>query len=294
MPVQFPGASLGGNTFTGQEISQGLTGTSPGWYAQITGDSVPRVRIGLNASDVASAAFGSGSGARDLFLERAGAAELRFGTGAVDTGPVAQSLSMQNTLAGGTSNVAGADFTIKGSQGKGTGAGGSIIFQTAAAGGSGTTVNALATALTIDSTKLATFAGAATVAGLLTASAGLTVANSQATTIGSGGMVIAGRIGFNQAATGDVVTNSAGRIGFVSSTDPTQAPDTYFSRFGAGVMQSNGAFYANAATPFGTKTTATNGAAAQVATMTNGPAAGNPTKWMPFDDNGTTRYVPMW
>lgn len=38
----------------------------------------------------------------------------------------------------------------------------------------------------------------------------------------------------------------------------------------------------------------TNGAAAQIATMTNGPTAGNPTKWVPINDNGTTRYIPAW
>jgi len=43
-----------------------------------------------------------------------------------------------------------------------------------------------------------------------------------------------------------------------------------------------------------TETAFTNGAAAQVATMTNGPAAGNPTKWIPIDDNGVTRYIPAW
>lgn len=37
-----------------------------------------------------------------------------------------------------------------------------------------------------------------------------------------------------------------------------------------------------------------NGAAAQTATLTNGPTAGNPTKWIPINDNGTTRYIPAW
>jgi hypothetical protein len=41
-------------------------------------------------------------------------------------------------------------------------------------------------------------------------------------------------------------------------------------------------------------TALTNGAAAQTATMTNGPTAGNPTKWIPINDNGTTRYIPCW
>jgi len=55
-----------------------------------------------------------------------------------------------------------------------------------------------------------------------------------------------------------------------------------------------GRVYANAAMPFGTKTTSTNGAGAQAGTLTNAPAVGNPTKWIPFDDNGTTRYIPAW
>lgn len=37
-----------------------------------------------------------------------------------------------------------------------------------------------------------------------------------------------------------------------------------------------------------------NGAAAQTATLTNGPTAGNPTKWIPINDNGTVRYLPSW
>jgi hypothetical protein len=38
----------------------------------------------------------------------------------------------------------------------------------------------------------------------------------------------------------------------------------------------------------------TNNAAAQTATMTNGPLAGNPTKWIPINDNGTIRNIPAW
>lgn len=43
-----------------------------------------------------------------------------------------------------------------------------------------------------------------------------------------------------------------------------------------------------------TGTAMPNGAAAQTATLTNGPTAGNPTKWIPINDNGTTRYIPTW
>ncbi|MES3018580.1 MAG: hypothetical protein V4721_12405 [Bacteroidota bacterium] len=43
-----------------------------------------------------------------------------------------------------------------------------------------------------------------------------------------------------------------------------------------------------------TGTALANGAAAAAGTLLNAPAAGNPTKWIPVDDNGTTRFVPAW
>ncbi|MGS0976140.1 hypothetical protein [Burkholderia glumae] len=36
------------------------------------------------------------------------------------------------------------------------------------------------------------------------------------------------------------------------------------------------------------------GAGSQAATLTNAPLAGNPTKWIPINDNGTVRRVPAW
>ena len=61
--------------------------------------------------------------------------------------------------AGTTNNIAGGSVTIKGGQGKGSGAGGDIVFQTANAAGSGSSLNSLATALTISDDKSATFTG---------------------------------------------------------------------------------------------------------------------------------------
>lgn len=85
----------------------------------------------------------------DLFVGRGAAANIRLGAADVDTAPVAQTISVQNALTGGTNNVAGAALTIAGSQGKGTGVGGNIVLQTAPAGSSGSTVNALATVVTL-------------------------------------------------------------------------------------------------------------------------------------------------
>lgn len=62
----------------------------------------------------------------------------------------------------------------------------------------------------------------------------------------------------------------------------------------AGSLKLTDVFTNNAAAFLRTNTTLTNSAAAQVATMTNGPTAGNPTKWIGIDDNGTTRQIPAW
>lgn len=43
-----------------------------------------------------------------------------------------------------------------------------------------------------------------------------------------------------------------------------------------------------------TGTTLANGAGAALGTLTNAPTVGDPTKWIPIDDNGTIRYVPSW
>ncbi len=56
----------------------------------------------------------------------------------------------------------------------------------------------------------------------------------------------------------------------------------------------NGQVIFNQAILFRTTTALTNNAAAQIATLTNGPTAGNPTKWIPINDNGTTRNIPAW
>jgi hypothetical protein len=87
----------------------------------------------------------------DTILTRRGAANLRFGA-ADAAAPVAQTLSVQSVVAG-TTNTAGADFTITGSQGTGTGAGGSIIFQVAPAGTTGTVQNALSPLLEMTSAR---------------------------------------------------------------------------------------------------------------------------------------------
>jgi hypothetical protein len=161
----FGGSS--GFTFVAPTLSiSGATTTGPDVEVSLTGDTSARVALGINTSDVARVSFGPGNAVRDLFLERLGAASLRFGAPDAAS-PVAQTLSVQNVVAG-TSNAAGAALTISGSRGTGTGAGGSIIFRTAAASSTGTSQNALATALTLASDLSVTFGGSITIPGLTT------------------------------------------------------------------------------------------------------------------------------
>lgn len=77
--------------------------------------------------------------------------------------------------AGTTNNIAGGALTFQGGQGKGTGAGGDIIFQTANAGGSGSSLNAHATALTISDDLSTTTAGNLAVGGNITSTDAISI-----------------------------------------------------------------------------------------------------------------------
>lgn len=72
--------------------------------------------------------------------------------------------------------------------------------------------------------------------------------------------------------------NAAGGLSINTTSNP-----------GAGLIYINSASFL-----MRNKTSWTNGAASSAGTLTNAPAVGNPTKWIPVDDNGTTRYIPAW
>jgi hypothetical protein len=139
----------------------------------------------FNATDTASAA---GSRLLDLQVGGAsafsvlkgaryqlGSANLRLGA-ADAAAPVAQTLSVQSVVAG-TTDTAGANLTIAGSQGTGTGAGGSIVFQVAPAGTTGTAQNALVDALRINGSKLVHGVGGLIISGDATANSSLSISD---------------------------------------------------------------------------------------------------------------------
>jgi hypothetical protein len=198
------------------------------------------------------------------------------GTQTGSRGAITQTSSVQSVVAG-TTNFPGADRIITGSQGTGTGAGGSLIFQVAPAGSSGSAQNALATALTIASTNTATFAG------VIVASSGLSsAANILLTT--NGGQLFFGAsndlVLARDAANTLALKNGANAQEF--RVYETTTGTIYKAILGnRGLMKISGAAFAD-------------GAGAQAGTLTNAPAVGNPTKWISIDDNGTTRYIPAW
>ncbi len=147
----------GGNgTSTGTGAAGGnvvITGGSAGGSAANNGGSITfapgaATSTGTAGSVVvtqsAALAWGSsGVATPDLFLTRNTTATLQLGVADADTNAliVAQTIRSQGLLTGGTTNQAGKDFTIIVSPGKGTGAGGQFIVQTAPAGASSSTPN---------------------------------------------------------------------------------------------------------------------------------------------------------
>jgi hypothetical protein len=136
-----PVAGGGGDLLAANNLSE-LTATA----------GTARTNLGLGTGN--SPQFTGIQFSTDTFLTRGGAANLQLGA-ADAAAPVAQTLSVQSVVAG-TTNTAGVNFTIDGSQGTGLGAGGSIIFRTAPFGSAGSTVNALGTHMILGSDGVTT------------------------------------------------------------------------------------------------------------------------------------------
>ena len=130
----------------------------------ISVDGTGRILISSSSGAGARVAGNLQIGSTDLYLSRKAGANLQFGD-ADAAAPVAQTIGPQSVVAG-TSNTAGANFTIRGSQGTGTGVGGDIIFQVAPAGSAGTAQNTLAQAMRIYNNKTVVVGAAYTVATL--------------------------------------------------------------------------------------------------------------------------------
>ncbi len=177
----------------------------------------------------------------DTLISRRAAANLRLGA-ADAASPVAQTLSVQSVVAG-TTNTAGTALTITGSQGTGTGAGGSIVFQVAPAGSSGTAQNALATALTIGSDRIATFTGPITLPSNFPSSVGGVIRFAGyysliGHTAGNDTLIMrGGSSGSLQIAAGGVIAGSTSSFAFANHVDAwLGAGDTFLLRDAANTL----------------------------------------------------------
>ena len=159
---------------------------------------------------------------------------------------------------------------------------------------------------------LVVFANAATVTGALTANGGLTattvVATSNVNAGAGSNLGFTGRSILTSGADGNIaLSNNAGssfsylQFGGTSASFPALKRNTnslecwladgsaYASFLAANLYVTNTAFMVRV-----TGGVWSNGVGAATGTLTNAPTAGNPTKWIPIDDNGTTRHIPAW
>ncbi len=269
----------------------------------------------------------------DLGTGRLAAASLRQGLAPSAT-PVAQTFTLGEASRPATdNNVGGSSGTIRSGLGTGTGAVSTLIFQTPTVAASGTGAQSYATRLTLSSASAVFGVSVVLVGGTAVTDVGVSRRTLTGDNVlclysqlgdSSDSVSICGGpyIGVQNAGAlpsdyfrshmfnNGFRTNANGVFSFSgSSTSLADAADTAFMRNAAGVAEvTNGTanvyrdikvrniLIDNNGTPGGLQFSAAqaNGAAAQVGTLTNAPAAGNPTKWIPINDAGTTRYVPAW
>jgi hypothetical protein len=167
-------------------------------------------------------------------LVRYSAANLFLGD--VDAAaPVAQSLSVQS-VATGTNNTAGTDWTFVGSKGTGTGAGGNIIFKTAPAGTTGTSQNAAAEVFRLVPSGPAVFPSTGvTITGSST-SVTLWNTNFAVLAISQGNSAASATINF-VASNGRIQTVSTGSYTFSPGSNPSGTPDLLLTRPAAATLQ---------------------------------------------------------
>jgi hypothetical protein len=212
------------------------------------------------------------SQALDTILRRRAAANLQLGA-ADAAAPVAQTLSVQS-VAAGTSNTAGANLTIAGSQGTGTGAGGSIVFQVAPAGSTGTAQNALVDALTIASDSTATFGGTIFANRLRRSSGTLVIGSDEQKIIFSSSNANPENFGACAVRPETFVTSFAIRnaysLGWVSGASPgTDTVDLRLNRDAADTLAQRRGTNAQTFRVYNTFTSATNFERAKIAWSSN-------------------------
>jgi hypothetical protein len=81
---------------------------------------------------------------------------------------------------------------------------------------------------------------------------------------------------------------------FLAATDATSDIGASGANRPRDAFLSRDIYTGNASFMHRTSTALTGGGTGNVPTLTAGPVTGDPTKWIPIDDAGTTRYIPAW
>ena len=87
---------------------------------------------------------------------------------------------------------------------------------------------------------------------------------------------------------------STGTGSLVRQTSPTLITPSIGAATGTSLTLTGGITTGVAAALHTTSVALNNGAGAALGTLANAPSAGNPTKWIAINDNGTIRYIPTW
>lgn len=139
------------------QVTSGYNGVALGSATRVAGATPIAIGSAANASFDRSIAIGQGTSttaANQLVIgSDNGASEITsayVGSGVVDDAPKSFTL---NATGGSGTNVAGANLTLAGGKGTGSGTPGSVIIQTSTAGSTGTTLQTLATRATFGSTS---------------------------------------------------------------------------------------------------------------------------------------------
>jgi hypothetical protein len=113
---------------------------------------------------------------------------------------------------------------------------------------------------------------------------------------------VANTLATAHAASGTISTSGLGILGVNGTTTYLALGDgeinaTYCTMvpvYGGAKTMLGALTLPGGATLLTTTAALTTGAGSGAGTLTNAPAAGNPTKWIKINDGGTTRYIPAW
>ena len=209
--------------------------------------------------------------------------------------PVAQTISVQSVVAG-TSNTAGANLSINGSQGTGTGVGGSLLLRTAPAGSSGTAQNALVTAVAITSAGNVGI-GTTSPAAKLDVAGAVTAAGYYTAT--SGGVSLVAN-GLWQQGTGHLTLASGAILGWsgAANVNTDQPGVTRLQSEGTGILALRNGANAQTFNVYGTYTSGTSyerltlsaPSAANAIIGTNKGSGGGTARGLEFQTDGVSRW----